>query len=129
MRMKEKVRTIVFRDGKRWRRWLRVNHNRKSEIWLVLPKRSAGGYSYRVYYNQALEEALCFGWIDSRIKSLDATKSLVRFTPRKSKNWSAYNIERALELVGKRKMTKAGLRVLPPNLNPTLDAVFQSLKE
>ncbi len=129
MRMKEKVRTIIFQDGKRWRRWLRVNHNRKSEIWLVLPKKSAGGDSYRVYYNQALEEALCFGWIDSRIKSLDATRSLVRFTPRKSKNWSAYNIERALELVGKRKMTKAGLRVLPPNLNPTLDAVFQSLKE
>jgi uncharacterized protein YdeI (YjbR/CyaY-like superfamily) len=127
--MKEKVRTIVFRDGKRWRRWLRVNHGRKSEIWLVLPKKSAGGDSYRVYYNQALEEALCFGWIDSRIKSLDATKSLVRFTPRKSKNWSPYNIERALELVRKRKMTKAGLRVLPPNLNPTLDAVFQSLKE
>ena len=129
MRMKEKVRTIIFQDGKRWRRWLRVNHKRKSEIWLVLPKKSAGGDSYRVYYNQALEEALCFGWIDSRIKSLDATRSLVRFTPRKSKNWSAYNIERALELVGKRKMTKAGLRVLPPNLNPTLDAVFQSLKE
>jgi uncharacterized protein YdeI (YjbR/CyaY-like superfamily) len=127
--MKEKVRTIVFRDGKRWRRWLRANHNRKSEIWLVLLKKSAGGDSYRVYYNRALEEALCFGWIDSRIKSLDATRSLVRFTPRKSKNWSPYNIERALELVRKRKMTKAGLRVLPPNLNPTLDAVFQSLKE
>ena len=129
MRMKEKVRTIVFRDGKRWRRWLRVNHNRKSEIWLVLPKKSAGGDSYRVYYNQAVEEALCFGWIDSRIRPLDATRSLVRFTPRKSKNWSPYNIETALELVRKRKMTKAGLRVLPPNLNPTLDAVFQSLKE
>jgi uncharacterized protein YdeI (YjbR/CyaY-like superfamily) len=127
--MKEKVRTIVFRDGKRWRRWLRVNHNRKSEIWLVLTKKSAGGDSYRVYYNQALEEALCFGWIDSRIKSLDATRSLVRFTPRKSKNWLPYNIERALELLRKRKMTKAGLRVLRPNLNPTLDAVFQSLKE
>jgi len=127
--MKGNVRSVVFQDRKRWRRWLRVNHDRKSEIWLVLPKKSAGGDSYRVYYNQALEEALCFGWIDSRIKSLDATNSLVRFTPRKSKNWSPYNIERALELVRKRKMTKAGVRVLSPNLNPTLDAVFQSLKE
>ena len=106
MRMKEKVRTIVFRDGKRWRRWLRVNHDRKTEIWLVLPKKSAGGDSYRVYYNQALEEALCFGWIDSRIKPLDAIRSLVRFTPRKNKNWSSSNIERAVELVRKRKMTK-----------------------
>jgi uncharacterized protein YdeI (YjbR/CyaY-like superfamily) len=119
MRMKETVRTIVFRDGKRWRRWPRVNHDRKNEIWLVLPKKSAGGESYRVYYNQALEEALCFGWIDSRIRSLDATRSLVRLTPRKSKNWSRYNIDRALELVRKKKMTKAGLSVLPLELNPS----------
>jgi uncharacterized protein YdeI (YjbR/CyaY-like superfamily) len=114
--MKEKIRSIVFHGEKEWRRWLKVNHNRKSEIWLVLPKKSAGGDSYRVYYNQALEEALCFGWIDSRIKSLDATRSLVRFTPRKSKNWSRYNIDRVLELVTKRKMTKAGLKLLPSNV-------------
>jgi uncharacterized protein YdeI (YjbR/CyaY-like superfamily) len=129
MRMKEKVRTIVFQDRRKWRRWLRVNHNRKIEIWLVLPKKSAGGDSYRVYYNQAVEEALCFGWIDSRIRPLDATRSLVRFTPRKSKNWSRYNIDRALELVRKKKMTKAGLRVLPPDLSPSSAPPFQSLKE
>ena len=116
MRMKGNVRSVVFQDRKRWRRWLRVNHHRKSGIWLVLPKKSAGGDSYRVYYNQALEEALCFGWIDSRIKPLDATRSIVRFTPRKSSNWSLYNIDRAVELVRKRKMTKAGLKVLPPGV-------------
>src|SRR5256712_12929099 len=115
--MKEKIKSIVFHDAKVWRRWLKVNHNRKSEIWLVLPKKSAGGDSYRVYYNQALEEALCFGWIDSRIKSLDATRSLVRFTPRKSKNWSPYNIERLLELVSKMRRTKAGRRVVLPDRN------------
>src|SRR5712664_596089 len=120
MRMKGNVRSVVFQDRKRWRRWLRVNHDRKSEIWLVLPKKSAGGDSYRVYYNQALEEALCFGWIDSRIKPLDATRSLVRFTPRKSKNWSRYNIDRALELVRTSKMTKAGLKVLPADVIPRL---------
>jgi uncharacterized protein YdeI (YjbR/CyaY-like superfamily) len=114
--MKEKIRSIVFHGGEEWRRWLKVNHNRKSEMWLVLPKKSAGGDSYRVYYNQALEEALCFGWIDSRIRSLDATRSLVRFTPRKGKNWSRYNIDRVLELVRKRKMTEAGLKVLPPSM-------------
>ena len=114
--MKEKVENIVFEDRREWRRWLRVNHDEKTEIWLDLPKKSAGGDSYRVHYNQALEEALCYGWIDSRIKPLDATRSLVRFTPRKSKNWSHYNITRALELVRKRKMTEAGLRLLPPNV-------------
>jgi uncharacterized protein YdeI (YjbR/CyaY-like superfamily) len=116
--MNRKVESLVFEDRKGWRRWLRVNHDRKGEIWLVLPKKSAGGASYRVYYNQALEEALCFGWIDSRIKSLDATRSLVRFSPRKSKNWSHPNITKALELLRKRKMTKAGLRVLPPDASP-----------
>jgi len=114
--MKEKTKSIVFHDAKVWRRWLKVNHNRKNEIWLVLPKKSAGGASYRVYYNQALEEALCFGWIDSRIRPLDATRSLVRFTPRKSKNWSRHNIDRVLQLVRKRKITKAGLKVLPTDL-------------
>jgi uncharacterized protein YdeI (YjbR/CyaY-like superfamily) len=114
--MKGIIRSVVFQDRRRWRRWLRVNHGLKKEIWLILPKKSAGGDSYRVYYNQALEEALCFGWIDSRIKPLDATRTLVRFTPRKSKNWSRYNIDRALELVRKGKMTKAGLRVLPPEV-------------
>src|SRR6266581_2694446 len=114
--MNEKIKNIVFKDRKSWRRWLKVNHSRKTEIWLVLPKKSAGGDSYRVYYNQALEEALCFGWIDSRIKPLDETRSLVRFTPRKSKNWSRYNVDRALELTRKRKMTEAGLQVLPPDV-------------
>jgi len=114
--MNEKIKNIVFKDRKSWRRWLKVNHSRKTEIWLVLPKKSAGGDSYRVYYNQALEEALCFGWIDSRIKPLDETRSLVRFTPRKSKNWSRYNVDRALELTRKRKMTEAGLQLLPPDV-------------
>jgi uncharacterized protein YdeI (YjbR/CyaY-like superfamily) len=114
--MKRKIKSIIFHGVEEWRRWLRLNHNRESEIWLVLPKKSAGGDSYRVYYNQALEEALCFGWIDSRIRPLDAKRSLVRFTPRKSKNWSRYNIDRVLELARKRKMTEAGLKVLPPDV-------------
>ena len=127
--MKERVNRVVFRSRKEWRRWLRVNHSWKREIWLVLPKKSAGGDSYRVYYGQALEEALCFGWIDSRIKPLDATRSLVRFTPRKSKNWSRYNIDRALILIRNGKMTKAGRKVLPPDVNTMRVSQFQSLKE
>ena len=118
MRMRANVNSIVFQGRREWRRWLKANHIRENEIWLVLPKKAAGGDSYRVYYNQALEEALCFGWIDSRIKPLDSTRSLVRFTPRKGKNWSRDNIDRVLELVRKRKMTKAGLRALPPGVGP-----------
>jgi len=112
----EKFGRFVFEDRNGWRRWLRLNHGRQPEVWLVLPKKSASGDSYRVFYNQALEEALCFGWIDSRIKPLDPTRSLVRFTPRRSKNWSRYNLDRALELIRKGKMTKAGMKVLPQNV-------------
>jgi len=109
----KKAMRFVFEDRRGWRRWLLINHGRNEEVWLVLPKKSAGGDSYRVFYKQAVEEALCFGWIDSRIKPLDATRSLVRFTPRKSKNWSRSNLDRARELIRKGKMTKAGLKFLP----------------
>lgn len=85
----------MFTSRRKWRKWLETNHSRQDEIWLVLPKKSAGGDSYRVYYNEALEEALCFGWIDSRIRRLDEKRSLVRFSPRKSSNWSPGNIEKA----------------------------------
>src|SRR5713101_7548848 len=115
--MKEgKAKSLVFENRKQWRRWLRINHNRRAEVWLILPKKSAGGDSYRTYYNQALEEAICYVWIDSRIKPLDATRSMVRFSPRKSNNWSRHNIARALELIRAGKMTRSGLKVLPQDL-------------
>jgi len=109
----EKANRFVFEDREGWRRWLMANHDLLLEVWLVLPKKSAGGDSYRIFYNQAVEEALCYGWIDSRIKPLDAKRCLVRFTPRKSKNWSRYNLDRVRELIRKGKMTKAGLKFLP----------------
>jgi uncharacterized protein YdeI (YjbR/CyaY-like superfamily) len=119
--MEGQVEKLVFRGRKGWRRWLRINRNRRTEVWLVLPKKSAGGDSYRIYYDQAVEEALCFGWIDSRIKPLDATRSLVRFSPRKSKKWSRYNIDRALKLIRRRKMTRAGLKTLPQDMIPSAE--------
>jgi len=114
--MERNSETISFVNRKAWRGWLRSNHERRREVWLVLPKKSATGISYRIYYNEALEEAICFGWIDSRIKSLDAMRSMVRFTPRRSQNWSRYNIEKALKLIGEGRMTPAGLKVLPQNV-------------
>jgi len=111
--MASKVETVTFESRRRWRKWLRANHSRRKEIWLVLPKKAASGISYRVYYDEALEEAICYGWIDSRIRSLDPTRSMVRFSPRKSKIWSPPNLQRALELLRKGKMTRAGLATLP----------------
>jgi len=71
------------------------------------------GTSYRDYYVEALEEAICYGWIDSRIRHVDDARSMVRFTTRKSQNWSRLNLDRAIELVKKDRMTRAGLRLLP----------------
>ena len=87
------------------------NHEASEEVWLIVPKKGAGKGSYRDYYNEALEEAICFGWIDSRIRRIDKTKSMIRFTPRRSSNWSKYNVERAIRLVSEGKMTSTGLQV------------------
>ena len=108
----EEHRDVSFEDRKRWENGLRSITTGERKSGLSCPRREPVGFR-RVYYNEALEEALCFGWIDSRIKSLDEKRSMVRFTPRKSKNWSRYNSEKAMELKRKGKMAPAGLKVLP----------------
>lgn len=107
--------TVHFVNRTSWRKWLMTNHKTSEEVWLTVPKKAAGKGSYRDYYNEALEEAICFGWVDSRIRRIDETKSMIRFTPRRSSNWSKYNIERAMRLISEGKMTFAGLQVFPRN--------------
>ncbi len=76
-----------------WRNWLQQNFDRENEIWLVYANKSSG--EPRIPYNDAVEEALCFGWIDSIIRSLDKNHAIQRFTPRKANsNYSQPNIER-----------------------------------
>jgi uncharacterized protein YdeI (YjbR/CyaY-like superfamily) len=76
-----------------WRNWLENNFDTKQEVWLVYAKKSTG--EHRIQYNDAVEEALCFGWIDSTNKTLDEDHTIQRFTPRKTKsNYSQPNIER-----------------------------------
>lgn len=76
-----------------WRNWLENNFNTKQEVWLVYAKKSTG--KQRIQYNDAVEEALCFGWIDSTNKTLDKDHTIQRFTPRKPKSsYSQPNIER-----------------------------------
>lgn len=80
-----------------WRRWLSKNFKTKSEIWFVFPTKDSGEDG--VTYNDAVEEALCFGWIDGQAKTLDETHQLRRFTPRrKGSKISRPNIERLLWL-------------------------------
>jgi len=107
---------LNFSSRRRWRAWLAKNHGIDQEVWLVYDKRlfQSRSISYRDFLRDVVEEAICYGWIDSRVKRIGLTKLGVRFTPRRSSaNWSKYNKARALNLIRDGKMTKAGIDVLP----------------
>jgi uncharacterized protein YdeI (YjbR/CyaY-like superfamily) len=96
-------------------RWLAQNFDRITEVWLVFYKKTSGRQT--VAYKNALQEALCYGWIDSRVKSMDAEKFKVRFTPRKPGSpWSQRNLKLAQTLLLSGRMTEAGKAVLPLRL-------------
>ena len=104
--------TFHAADRAEWRAWLSQYHATKSEVWLVRYDSSTGKSS--VSYLHAVEEALCFGWIDSIAKRLDSERSVQRFSPRRPKsNWTELNKERARRLIAAGLMTEAGLAKLP----------------
>lgn len=91
--MTDESKIIYFDRREDWRKWLEKNFNTSSEIWLLFPLKDSKKKS--ILYNDAVEEALCFGWIDSTVKSLDKINKIQRFTPRNPKsNYSQANIER-----------------------------------
>jgi uncharacterized protein YdeI (YjbR/CyaY-like superfamily) len=99
---------IVFDDHAGLRVWFKKNHLKAQElkIGFRIAKNGAGGLTWA----EAVDEALCFGWIDGVRKNIDATAYYIRFTPRKPGSvWSARNIERVAELQAQGRMTKAGL--------------------
>ncbi len=99
-----------------WRKWLRQHYKTEKEIWLVYPKKTTG--KPRIEYNDAVEEALCFGWIDSLVKKLDEGRTVQRFSPRKPKaKYSQANIERLRTLVAKKKVVKEVAETLGNVLN------------
>lgn len=92
----------------KWRAWLKKHHKTEQEIWLVFYRKETG--KPRVSYNDAVDEALCFGWIDSTVKRIDNESFAQRFSPRKpGSNLSQANKERIRKLVGLKKMTAIGL--------------------
>ena len=91
-----------------WRAWLKKNHAKAKEVWLIYYKKHTGKSS--VSYTDSVEEALCFGWIDGIKKRIDAEKYAHRFTPRKAKSrWSPLNIRLAQKMIEEGKMTRMGL--------------------
>lgn len=100
--------TLFVKDRRAWRRWLEKHHSSKREIWLILYSKASGQPS--IPYGDAVEEALCFGWIDGQAKKLGPESRAQRFSPRrKGSPMSELNKERARHLVAQGKMTPAGL--------------------
>lgn len=99
----EITNTLYVTDPGEWRKWLEEHYQTEKEIWLVYPKKETG--QPRIEYNDAVEQALCFGWIDSTVRSLDEERSAQRFSPRKPKSdYSQANIERLRALVAEGKV-------------------------
>ena len=104
-------KTLYVTNRKQWRSWLTKNHNKEKEIWLIYYRKSSG--KKRIPYNDAVEEALCYGWIDSIQKSIDEEKFAQRFSPRKPNSvLSQMNKERIHKLVKQKKMTAKGLNAV-----------------
>lgn len=109
--MPTELRIFYAKDRKAWRQWLQKNHAKASGVWLVYYKKNSG--KSRVSYENAVEEALCFGWIDSIVKPVDEEKYMQKFTPRKIKSvWSALNKKRVKELTEQNLMTPAGIKII-----------------
>jgi len=103
--------TLDVRTPAAWRAWLKRNHAGKKEIWLIYHAKASGSSS--ISYNDAVDEAICFGWIDSTVKKLDAHSRAQRFTPRRKRSpISEMNKARARRLVRERRMTVAGRAAL-----------------
>ena len=108
---------LLVTTRQEWRAWLAQHHRERKEIWLVYYKKSSGKKG--ISYNEAVEEALCFGWIDGIEKGIDEETFAGRYTPRRPKSpWSASNRARAARLLQEGLMTEAGLAILPPDLRP-----------
>jgi uncharacterized protein YdeI (YjbR/CyaY-like superfamily) len=107
-------------DRKEWRAWLRRHYRSTDEVWLVYYKKETG--KPRISYNDAVEEALCFGWIDSTVRRLDETRFAQRFSPRKPRSkYSPANKERLRRLVASGKVYKTVLATLGDLKAETLD--------
>lgn len=109
----EKKQIEIFYPTSRtdWRKWLQKNHLLKQSVWLVLYKKSSSKHT--ITWREAVDEGLCFAWIDSKKIAIDKEKSHQFFTKRKPKGtWSKINKEKVTELIEQGLMTKAGLEII-----------------
>ena len=130
-----RMKPRFFADPLDFRAWLQANHARADELWVGYYKKASGRGG--MVYAEAVEQALCFGWIDGVVKSIDTERYTQRFTPRRARSyWSAVNIRKANALIASGQMAAPGLAVFsarsaaPPgrysneNKDVTLDAAM-----
>jgi len=127
------LKTLDVRDCEQWRDWLAKHHDSESEVWLVFYKRQTGRPS--IAYGDAVNEALCFGWIDSLVKRLDDDRYARKFTPRKpDSRWSTANRKRFAQLKVGGLLAPAGLKRAPTGQSydaarPSLSKVPQYIQQ
>ena len=109
------MKTLHVRTRNDWRSWLSEHHDTESEVWLIIYKKNSGQTS--VTYEEAVEEALCYGWIDGLTRSRDEVSYIQRYTPRRLRsNWSESNKRRVRKLIAEGQMTEAGLAKIPADV-------------
>jgi uncharacterized protein YdeI (YjbR/CyaY-like superfamily) len=102
---------LDFSNRNEWRNWLDQNHDKKDYVWLLYHKKPS--IKRGISLGESVEEAICFGWIDGKLKKIDEEKFAVRFSPRRRKSvWSKINKERAEKLLKLGKMTSAGIAAI-----------------
>jgi uncharacterized protein YdeI (YjbR/CyaY-like superfamily) len=106
-------KTLYVTSREEWRSWLSKHYQSETEVWLIYYKKQTG--QPRISYDHAVEEALCFGWVDSIVKRMDDEKFAQKFTPRRDwTKWSALNKRRLRSLIREDRMTEAGLAKIDP---------------
>ena len=107
--------TLTVLTRGEFRQWLADHHRSKKEIWLVFCYKRTGKPT--ITYSDAVEEAICYGWIDSQLNRMDDERFVRRFSPRREgSHWSRRNRGRALRMLRAGKMTEAGMAVLPADV-------------
>jgi uncharacterized protein YdeI (YjbR/CyaY-like superfamily) len=113
--------TLYVTERKEWRKWLEKNHDNKKEIWLIYYKKHSKKPS--IPYDDAVEEAICFGWIDSTVKRIDEEKYMQRYTPRRKDSiWSYTNVKRVKRMLEAGKITKAGMKTILEEVIETVES-------
>jgi uncharacterized protein YdeI (YjbR/CyaY-like superfamily) len=124
-----KITNSIFASNREeWRTWLETNHDKEQEVWLVYFKAQSGKSG--IDYEASVEEALCFGWIDSIIQKIDNEKYARKFNPRHVRSyWSSSNKKRMEKLIAEGRMTPVGLAKFDPQASESSNREAQKIRK